>query len=266
MHRTLLLAILSFAFAASAVSTAEDVREQVRPIVTQIQRADYEGDRATLREGFDALAPFAHDAELGSRIRYWRGFALWRSAINGFNDNVDPQELDRDLRGAIDEFKAAREKEDHSFVDAKIGMISCLGYLAYMKRGDETALAELLAQISALVAEVKAAAPDNPRLRFVLGPILWYQARQTQSGLGKIFDNYREGLEHCPQLTLGSLEPTWGKPELYMSLALTYLNDTPPDLEAAEENARRALALVPYWHYTRDILLPQIAAAKAKAK
>jgi len=49
-----------------------------------------------------------------------------------------------------------------------------------------------------------------------------------------------------------------------MNLAWSYLNRTEPDLAAAEDNARAALKLVPYWHYVRDILLPQIAAAKTR--
>ena len=36
------------------------------------------------------------------------------------------------------------------------------------------------------------------------------------------------------------------------------------DVNAAERYARTALEIVPYWHYVRDILLPQILAAKAK--
>jgi len=60
------------------------------------------------------------------------------------------------------------------------------------------------------------------------------------------------------------MEPSWGKPELMMSLAYCYLNAKSPDLNAAERYARNALEIVPYWHYVRDILLPQIVAAKAK--
>ena len=44
------------------------------------------------------------------------------------------------------------------------------------------------------------------------------------------------------------------------------LHRTKPDLEAAEQYAKGSLALVPYWHYVRDILLPQIEEAKAKTK
>jgi hypothetical protein len=49
-----------------------------------------------------------------------------------------------------------------------------------------------------------------------------------------------------------------------MSLAWSNLNSATPDLRAAEQNAQSALALVPYWHYVRDILMQQIREAKAK--
>jgi hypothetical protein len=59
-----------------------------------------------------------------------------------------------------------------------------------------------------------------------------------------------------------SLEPRWGEPELLMNLAWSSLNKAVPDAAAAERYARQALALVPHWHYVRDILLPQIAKAR----
>jgi hypothetical protein len=62
------------------------------------------------------------------------------------------------------------------------------------------------------------------------------------------------------------LEPSWGKPESMMSLAYSYLNTDHADLKNAERYAREALAIVPYWHYVRDILLPQILAAKTKTR
>jgi hypothetical protein len=64
----------------------------------------------------------------------------------------------------------------------------------------------------------------------------------------------------------GSLDPSWGEPELLMSLAWSKLNETTPELTAAEQNADSALQLVPYWHYVRDILLPQIRKAQGKTQ
>src|SRR4029453_14618355 len=102
------LMLVSLSFAAAI--PGNDVREQAARIITQIQRADYEGDRAAMQRGYDELKPFMEDQKLASRIRYWRGFAQWRRAINGFNDAVDPKQLEQDLNAALDEFKIAMEK------------------------------------------------------------------------------------------------------------------------------------------------------------
>jgi hypothetical protein len=50
-----------------------------------------------------------------------------------------------------------------------------------------------------------------------------------------------------------------------MSLAGGNLYRSAPDLVAAEKYARAALALVPYWHYVKDILIPAIDTAKTRA-
>jgi hypothetical protein len=263
---SLLMIGLLFTFTKLADGAAiRSPREEVTEIVSQIRRADYEGDRTALKKSYDGLAPFLENKELASRVRYWRGFALWRSAINGSNDSTETNALEQEFRQAVDEFKEAVAK-DPGFVDAKVGMISCLGYIAYFHRKESDRVPELLGQIYPLVKEAREAAPDNPRLIWVLGPILWYTPADRGGGLDKVIANYERGLELCSKTKTpdDSLEPSWGKPELMMSLAYSYLQKNPPDVNAAERNARSALELVPYWHYLRDILLPQIVTAKTK--
>jgi len=252
---------------ATQATPADDARQQVAPIAAQIQRADYEGDRAAMQRGYDDLKPFMEDQKLASRIRYWRGFAQWRRAINGFNDSIPPNELEKDLKTALDEFKVAMEK-DPAFVDAKVGTISCLGFLAFMNRKDQVRAKELIGQILPLVKEADEMAPDNPRLIWVHGPILWNSPPERGGGQQKAIENYQRGLDVCSKIKPSDdpLEPSWGKPELLMSLAYCYLNANKPDVNAAERNARAAVEIVPYWHYVRDILLPQILAAKVKAQ
>jgi len=220
-----------------------------------------------MQKGYDELTPFSENKELASRVRYWRGFAMWRRAINGFNDSIDPNELEQDLNQALDEFREATAK-DPPFVDAKIGMVSCLGYLAFMNRQDVTRTQQIIRQMLPLVKEAKAAAPDNPRLLWVLGSILWNTPPERGGGQDKAIENSEKALElyRKNKPTSGNpLEPSWGEPELLMSLAWCQLNEVKPDLNAAERNARSALELVPHWHYIRDTLLPQILAAKAGA-
>jgi hypothetical protein len=88
-------------------------------------------------------------------------------------------------------------------------------------------------------------------------------------GQDKAIEGYNKGLQAIRDQkrdVADPLEPSWGEPELLMSLAWSNLNRTAPDLNSAEKYADAALKLVPYWHYVRDILMPQIRAAQAKAQ
>ena len=243
-------------------------REQVIQIVTKIQRADYEGDRSALKSLYTELAPVSGNEKLASRVRYWRGFALWRRALNGFNGSVTPKELEDDLNQAVEEFNQS-SNVDPDFVDAKIGALSCLSNLLYLNQKNSARVQELVAQAQPLSKEAQAAAPDNPRLLWVLGPNRWYAPPERGGGQDKAIELYQKGLEsvrkHKPD-TSDPLQPSWGEPELLMNLAWSNFHRTTPDLNAAEQYAREALRQVPYWHYVRDTLLPQIQEAKLKQK
>jgi hypothetical protein len=260
-------AILVFVPAAVLASPIGTEREAVSTLVPQIQKADYEDDRAALQRLYRELAPFTANKQLASRVNYWRGFALWRKAINGFNDNVDKKELEQDLNQAAEEFEKSATA-DPGFVDAKIALGSCLGLLAYsVNKKDPTEMQALAAKSRQALKDAQTTAPDNPRLLWVLGPIYWNIPVERGGGQATAMDAYEKGLETIrthKSATNDPLEPTWGEPELLMSLAWSNLNRTTPDLNAAEQNAKAALLLVPNWHYVRDILLHQIRDAKAK--
>jgi hypothetical protein len=260
------LAAVAAGPAVGPAPAKQSPRAQVVKIVSRIQHADYEGDRGALRDLYVRLDAFVEDPGLASRVRYWRGFALWRRAINGFNESADLIEQDRDLTQAVNEFRAASER-DPGWVEAKIGTLSCLGYLMFMYQKNETRLRDLAAQATPLMKETQAAAPDNPRLVWALGPMRWNTPAERGGGPDKVIDGYEKALEaaHREWNAGGdTLEPSWGEPELMMNLAWSYLNRPAPDLDASERYADSALKIVPYWHYVRDILVPQIDAARAK--
>jgi tetratricopeptide (TPR) repeat protein len=255
--------ISATALAAQAVDPS---REQVIKIVRQIQRADYEGDRASLKRLREALAPVEQDRKLASRVRYWRGFALWRRALNGFNESIDPKELEEDLNQAVNEFDEAL-RMDPGFVDAKVGAISCLSNLLFLNQSNAASVQELVAQAVPLRKEAEAAEPENPRLLWVLGPICWYAPPERGCSQDKAMEMDRKGLEAARKqkvATSDPLEPSWGEAELLAALAWANLHRTAPDPNAAEQYARSALEIVSYWHYVRDILIPQINEAKRK--
>lgn len=264
-----LLAVAAVLLSAPATlaNSPDSERDAITKIVLHIQRADYEGDRAALQHLHGELTPFLESKPFASRVLYWRGFALWRKAINGFNDNVDKKELQEDLQQASQEFEKSASA-DPSFVDARIALGSCYGLLAYsVNKTDPAELQVLMAKSRQALKDAREAAPENPRLLWVLGPIYWNIPAERGGGQDKAMEGYQKALEVLrahKNSASDPLEPTWGEPELLMNLAWSNLNRATPDLDAAEQNARAALALVPYWHYVRDILLPQIQAAKAK--
>ncbi len=260
-------------------ASLESRRDQIAKLVVQIQRADYEGDRAALRRLYNDLAPFAKDKESGAKVQYWRGFALWRRALNGLNESVDAHDTEQDLKQAVSEFDAAISK-DPAFVDARASAGATRGTLiAFYRRNPELApelkdtarMQEFIKKALSYMNEAEAAEPENPRVLWVLGPVQWYLAQQHGATPDKATDAaiemYQRGLKAArahKSAVRDPLVPSWGEPECLMSLAGSNFYRTAPDLAAAEQYARAALALVPYWHYVRDILIPMIETAKIK--
>ena len=252
MKRNALALLVLLATTATAFA---DCRDTVRSIVAGVQRADYEGDRAALQRLYEQLTPFANDAGLGSRVHYWRGFALWRKTINGFNDSVDHKELERDLEQAVREFEESTRR-DPSFVESKIAVVGCAQSLFFINRNDEERIKELIARFRPLFKEVGAEAAENPRMLWLVGAQRWYEGKHDVATA-----TYEKALQLAwkeKERRRDPLDPAWGEPELLMSLAWSSLNAKEPDATAAEEYAKQALEIVPYWHYVGDILMPQI--------
>lgn len=232
----------------------------------KIRYADYEGNRLALQQYFDDLECFTSDRVFASKALYWRGFAMWRVAVNGFNDSAGSKELDTALKKAIKEFDLAALRE-FANTEAKIGAGACRGLLAYLHREIGPFMQELTRSARELLHEAEIVSPNNPRLLWVLGPIYWNTPPERGGGQDKAIELYKRGLDNsqAEDADMNSLEPGWGEPELLMSLAWSYLNRTCPDPDTAERYALAALRIVPHWHYTRDILLPQIMEAKKSA-
>lgn len=266
----LLAAVAVMALAAwlpgwcSPAAAADSPRAAMAKVVWRLRQADYEGSQERMQAQYEALAPWAETGDLAARAHYWRGFAQWRRAINGFNDSLSAAELEGDLNRAVEEFRAAFAT-DTTFADAQIGELSSLGYLMFLHREEMPRLKELAGQMGPVLKRLRASAADNPRFIWVEGPMLWQRTPEQGGGPAKAMEGYRRGLALIRAGTGRSkdpLDPSWGEPELLMNLAWSQLNAPTPDPDAAEKSARAALKLVPNWHYVRDILLKQIAAAR----
>jgi tetratricopeptide (TPR) repeat protein len=257
----MLWTILFVALTQATPAPADEARQAAGALATKIVRADYEGDRSALKRLHDELTPFRATRGIESRVRYWQGFALWRRTLNGFNESTNPAELEQDVTLALTELEDA-VRIDPAFVDPKVAMASLVGNLMYLNMNNKERVQSLVPRFVALINEARAAAPDNVRLLWVMGASQWYNGKHEEA-----LANYQRGLEVAAQQrgrATDPLEPSWGEPEILMNLAWSHLNKTPADVAAAERYGKAALAQVPYWHYMRDILMPQIQQAKAK--
>jgi hypothetical protein len=259
---TIVHILIVIALQSAASSAPRDI-SSVEAIVQQIRRADYEGDRAQLERLHAELEPFVNATALSSRVRYWRGFAMWRRALNGFNDGVSRNELDHDLTDCVADFRAALEQEP-AFADAKAGAASCLVNNSFLIMKTDAGRARgMFEQSRALLNDALATDASNPRVLWVLGANQYYG--QTPDGKARGIETYERGLAlaRAQNRRPGRLDPTWGEPELLMNLAFANLNNTSPDLDAAAHYVEQALELVPYWHYVRDVLSPAIQKARS---
>jgi hypothetical protein len=168
----------------------ESRRERITKLVVLIQRADYEGDPAAPKQLYNDLRPFADDKEFGAKVRYWRGFALWRRALNGSNDNAAPSELEQDLKLAASEFEAAIIR-DAAFVDARAAAGATRGFLMALYRtnpalahefDDPARMQESIDKALSYMREAEAAKPGNPRVLWVLGPVHFYLSHGVETG------------------------------------------------------------------------------------
>ncbi len=198
--------------------TGAAVVQHSASLVSEIQHADYAGDRAALAQLHDRLPSSATDPRVAARLIYWRGFALWRRAINGFNDGSARPELRSDLERGLAEFNDSAAK-DPNFVDAKIGALGCISLMGYLlledgAQMDDPRVKELFGKIRELRQQAMALSPDNPRLLWVLGPNIWKSPPERGGGEANALALYERGLAAARHASRPAdpLEPTWGDP------------------------------------------------------
>ena len=136
-------------------------------LVVEVRSADYRGDRAALAR-LDQMLGELDDERLAEYRDYWRGFARWRRAQNGFNETPTPADLVADLDLAVGHFKASLARRP-DWVEAKLAMVGCWGNLVYLAGGDtekkKAILAELLPACNTIILDEAHQLPDTDHRR-----------------------------------------------------------------------------------------------------
>jgi tetratricopeptide (TPR) repeat protein len=244
----------------------EDVGRHLVAAKPRLMSADYRADLDELARLREEMASLTDDPALGYLAHYWAGFASWRIAINGTNRGMSTEDLKAHLARAGTDFDAAvRLKDD--FADGYAAAAGVYGWLGTFMRDDPAAAKERFDQFFRLIKKAKELDPDNPRVLWISAVPSLVLPPEKGGNLDRAIEIYRRMDEVSPAVSDAvSPLPDWGKPEALMSLAFAHLQKSPPDLSAASEEAHAALRLQPEWSYVRDVLLPQIEAARRKAQ
>jgi len=226
--------------------------------------ADYRADLATLAALRTEIAPLMDDPTLGYLASYWSGFASWRIAINGASANMSQADLKANLARAASDFETSVRKRD-DFADAYAAASGAHGWLVGLNRNDPAAARPHIDSAIRLLKRAAELEPSNPRVLWVQGGNYLFNPPAYGGNHQRAIETYHKQIEASAPLMPQSPLPDWGKAEALMSLAYAHLNESPPDLAAASEEAQAALHLQPEWHYVRDILVPQIEASRKQA-
>ena len=227
------------------------------------------GDRAALAR-LEANLAQLDDAALSDYRTYWRGFARWRRALNGFNETPTPTDLASDLESAVALFRSSLERRP-DWIEARLALVGCWGNLAFLAGGDMEKKKPLLAELIPAYKWLEANGRDNPRALWIIGGMQFAAPPPYGGDLVKATATLRRGIELAwRESAAGSASPAWapawGGPENLMNLAYMYSHIGSPDRATALAYAEGAITAVPDWHYVSDVLLPQIEALSATPK
>lgn len=260
----MILTLLLTAPAEPTAATGAD-GPRLTHLVTAIRCADFRGERDELRTLARRLDRVKTPA-LGAYREYWRGFAFWRSAMNGANETPVPPDVRTDLEAALDAFEEA-SRISPEWVEPKIGMLFSWVGLAYVPGADLSRPVVSREDLGATLQEIKAASEGNPRALWFLGSRLLFAPPQQGGDPDRAAETLRRGLRAAREEALDEHDaerppwvPTWGAAENMMSIAYLYTHGPWPRRDLALAYADAALALAPDWKYVRDILVPQIEA------
>ncbi len=255
----LLASVLLVVHCAGPCAQAQ-TEARLSELVAAVRSADYRGDREAL-ERLDAALGKVPDSSLDEYRSYWRGFARWRRAINGFNETPTPADLRADLEAAVGHFRDALALHP-GWIEPKLAMVGCWGSLIYLAGDDAARRQSILAEGVPAMRSLPAEGPDNPRVLWILGGMQLSAPPPTGTDPAMAAATMRKGVEASwREASAGAKPPwvpAWGGPENLMNLAYLYSHSAAKDRTAALAYAQGALVAVPEWHYVRDILLPQI--------
>ena len=226
-------------------------------LAKEISTADYRGQSDYLRLLASKSLSYLESTPEGNIARYWRGFALWREALNRLNGGASRESVDSVLSAAIAEFGELLVLQPKN-VEAMVGLAGCLQVRIFLWADDSRVFQATIVRAAIPGKMMREIQPDNLRVGWIVANAL-YRTPESAGGGRALAITYAENLlsKLQPANLPDALQPQWGRVELMASLAWM-LNDINPGDKRALEIAIEALALRPDWYYLSETLIPAL--------
>ena len=259
------MGLFAWALALTALSTPSAPmchrQAKLSALAAEVRSADYRGDRAALAR-LNALLGELDPSTLGADRDYWRGFARWRRALNGFNETPTPTDLAEDLEKAIVHFRGSLAQRP-DWIEPRIGIVGCEASLLYLAGNEEQKRKPLLSEFVPMLQGVQKDGLENPRALWLIGGLQAFAPPPHGGDFAKAAATLTRALaaawsESTAEPAAPPWAPRWGGAENLMNLAYIYSQGAAANKNLALAYAQGALTAAPEWHYVRDILLPQI--------
>jgi tetratricopeptide (TPR) repeat protein len=213
------------------------------------------------------MEQFVEHSRLAKHARYWRGFTLWRRALNAMGQGGPADSSDADFGRANEEFRHAL-RLDPSYVEAQIGLLAGLTNRVFFHQDDAVKRSAFVREYRPILDGLAHTEADNPRFVFVAAAQRFHAPPVAGGDRAEAIALVERAIlrqQGTGDDSIGvSLQPRWGLPELHMLLA-TLLLRAGTNLDKAERHAEHALALRPQWRAVRQNLIPAIRKQRGAA-
>ena len=209
----------------AALPAASNAESRLGELAAAVLSSDYRGDRAELAR-LDAELGRLDAGSLNDYRDYWRGFALWRRAMNGFSEKPAPTDLDADLVKALERFQSALARHP-DWDEVKCAMLGAWGNRIFLAGSDAEKRKKLLEEAGTFYKWVMAYEGENPRVLWIKGGLQMIVPPASGGDWTKAAATLRQGVEGAWKEASAATPappwaPTWGGAENLMNLAYLY--------------------------------------------
>lgn len=246
---------VSLFLAGGIQAQSSDAVQALMQAKRQLAQAVTQWDAPRILEARALFERLTTDKDLAPLAHYYVGYADYRLSI--YWSQQHRSKAVEYLEDAISHLEEAM-KLDASFAEAAALLSSCYG----QKIGYEPRLAMALGPKSAqMMAAAKNLQPGNPRVVLLEAISTYFTPANFGGSKEKALAGFRKAAElFASWQPADSLQPDWGREEVYAWIGLAHLDRDEPIL--AKRAFEKALAINPEYAWVKENLMPRVVERK----